>query len=111
MENKEWHCAILVRGETKRVKSAHESEKRLDLSLGDLPVLLEEEQRKNTGDAFSPSADCKFSLVLVVEATACILAALKLVDGRLEEAIETHEGVMDFSDDQPRWVVDRGLRS
>ena len=80
LEHKEWHSIILISCVSKRVKGAHETKKRLDLSLGDFPVLPEEEEGKYARDAFSPCSNCELTLLFVIKASTCILIQLQLVD-------------------------------
>ena len=55
---------VLARGETERLKRAHESKERLELVLGNIPVLLEKIQRDDTGDIFAACTNCQLTLLL-----------------------------------------------
>lgn len=62
-------------------------------------MLLEEIKRHQSGDALVACTNCKLALVLVIEASSCILVDLKIVNGGLKEAVKSHEYWEDIMDD------------
>jgi len=92
---------VVLRGHVSHgVESTHEPEGSLHLTLGEFPVLLEQEKREHSRDAFTTKTESELAFVGVVEATSSILVLLEVEDGRFHEAVKTHESRHDTLDSQ-----------
>lgn len=65
----------LARCVTQRLKGAHEAKQGLDLTLGDLPMLAEQVERHESGNALTSSANCELGFVLQIESTCSLSLA------------------------------------
>ena len=101
----------LIGGISEWLKRAHESKERLKLTLGNLPMLIEEVKGKDTRELFATCTDGEHAFVLEVEATSCVLIHLQVIDGRLKEAIKTDVNRQDFLDYELGWVCNSRLRA
>ena len=81
LEDKEWNREELVGSISKGLQCAHETEERLHLALGELPMLTEEIEREDAREVLTTSTDGQLPLLLEVEATSCILVHLQVEDG------------------------------
>ena len=66
---------------TEWVERAHESEERMELALGDFPMLLEQVEWQDSRNLLLSGTDSKGSFFRVVESTVGILVKLQVVDG------------------------------
>jgi len=70
----------LVGGVSERLKRAHEAEERLELALGNLPMLIEKEKGQDARELFATCTNSEHAFVLEVKAASCILIHLQIVD-------------------------------
>lgn len=70
---------VLLGRVTHYIKGAHESEHWLESPLGDEPVLLEEVQRQDTSDVFTPKTHGQVGVsIFLVESAVCVFLIVSL---------------------------------
>jgi len=110
-EGQERHDVVLRSHVAHGVECAHEAEGSLHLPLCELPVLFEQEEREDSGDAFTSETKGELAFVGVIEATSSVLVFLQVENRGLHEAIKAHEGGDDGLDGQLGGVHDSRFRT
>lgn len=72
-------------------------------------MLSKQPKRHKSTHTFPPNTKCQLTLLLIIEASTCILILAKLENAGLQKAVHTHEGRHDVLDYELGGIVDHGF--